>query len=45
MVAMTHIAIHEGLHGKVVDWMDKISGADYGAPTRRRKEEIHAVQP
>ncbi|MFC6192397.1 cupin domain-containing protein [Dyadobacter subterraneus] len=28
-VAMTHIAIHELLDGKVVDWMEKVGAADY----------------
>jgi len=26
---MTHIAIQENLNGKVVDWMEKVSDADY----------------
>lgn len=29
--AMTHIAIHEVSDGKVVDWLDPVSDADYGA--------------
>jgi len=29
--AMTHIAIQERLHGKVVDWMEKVSDEQYGA--------------
>jgi quercetin dioxygenase-like cupin family protein len=29
--AMTHIAIQESLDGKAVDWMEKVSDADYGA--------------
>ena len=28
-VAMTHIAIQEALDGKVVDWMEKVSDAEY----------------
>ena len=28
--AMTHIAIQEALDGKAVDWMEKVSDADYG---------------
>ena len=28
--AMTHIAIQEALDGKVVDWMDQVSEAQYG---------------
>lgn len=28
--AMTHIAIAEALDGKVVDWMEKVSDAEYG---------------
>ena len=27
--AMTHIAIHEGLDGKVVTWMEKVSDELY----------------
>jgi quercetin dioxygenase-like cupin family protein len=27
--AMTHIAIQEALNGKVVDWMEKVSGEQY----------------
>jgi hypothetical protein len=27
---MTHIAIQEGLGGKVVDWMEQVSEAQYG---------------
>jgi quercetin dioxygenase-like cupin family protein len=29
--AMTHIAIHEALDGKTVDWMEPVTDADYGA--------------
>jgi len=29
--AMTHIAIAEALDGKAVDWMEKVSDAQYGA--------------
>ena len=29
--AMTHIALQEVLNGKVVDWMDHVTDADYGA--------------
>ncbi|MCE0484237.1 MAG: hypothetical protein LV479_08375 [Methylacidiphilales bacterium] len=29
--AMTHIAIQEQLDGKVVDWMEKVSDAQYQA--------------
>jgi quercetin dioxygenase-like cupin family protein len=29
--AMTHIAIQEGLDGKVVEWMEKVSDEQYGA--------------
>jgi hypothetical protein len=28
--AMTHIAIQEALDGKVVDWMEQVSEAQYG---------------
>ena len=30
---MTHIAIHEALDGKVVDWMEHVSDQQYGAAT------------
>jgi hypothetical protein len=29
-MAMTHIAIHEALDGKTVDWLEQVSDADYG---------------
>ncbi len=32
--SMTHIAISEQLDGKTVDWMEKVSDAQYGAPLR-----------
>ena len=28
---MTHIAIQEALHGKVVDWMEQVTDAEYSA--------------
>ena len=28
-MAMTHIAIQEALDGKVVEWMEKVSDAEY----------------
>lgn len=28
--AMTHIAIHEALDGKTVEWMEKVSDEQYG---------------
>lgn len=32
--AMTHIAVHEALDGKTVDWMEHVSDADYtGSPS------------
>jgi quercetin dioxygenase-like cupin family protein len=30
--AMTHIAIHERLDGKTVEWMEHVSDEQYGAP-------------
>lgn len=30
-VAMTHIAIQEQLDGKMVDWLEKVTDAEYGA--------------
>jgi 4-carboxymuconolactone decarboxylase len=32
--SMTHIAITEQFDGKTVDWMEKVSDAQYGAPLR-----------
>lgn len=29
--AMTHIAIQEGLDGKTVEWLEKVSDEQYGA--------------
>jgi quercetin dioxygenase-like cupin family protein len=29
--AMTHIAVHETLDGKAVDWLEKVNDAQYGA--------------
>ena len=34
--AMAHIAIVEALDGKSVDWMEKVSDAQYGAAVRRQ---------
>jgi 4-carboxymuconolactone decarboxylase len=31
---MAHIAIVEALDGRAVDWMEKVSDAQYGAPVR-----------
>lgn len=31
LVAMTHIAIQESLDGRVVDWLEQVSDAEYGA--------------
>lgn len=32
--SMTHIAIHEALDGKVVEWMEKVSDDEYNASGR-----------
>jgi quercetin dioxygenase-like cupin family protein len=32
--AMTHIAIQEALNGKAVEWMEKVSDAEYGKESR-----------
>lgn len=34
--AMSHIAIAEALDGRVVDWMEKVTDEQYGAPVRPR---------
>jgi quercetin dioxygenase-like cupin family protein len=36
--AMTHIAIQEALHGKVVDWMEKVSEDQYRAASTAEQE-------
>lgn len=36
--AMTHIAIQEALDGKVVDWLDKVSDAEYQAAVSSLEE-------
>ena len=35
LVAMTHIAIQESLDGRVVDWLEQVSDAEYGATAVR----------
>lgn len=35
LVAMTHIAIQESLDGRVVDWLEQVSDAEYGAAPAR----------
>jgi len=32
--AMTHLAVAEKLGGKSVDWMEKVSGEEYAAPSK-----------
>jgi quercetin dioxygenase-like cupin family protein len=34
--AMTHIAIQEALDGKMVDWLEQVTDAQYGAPRAER---------
>ena len=40
--AMTHIAVTEQLNGKAVDWMEKVSDAQYGAPLRGKPSSTGA---
>jgi 4-carboxymuconolactone decarboxylase len=40
--SMTHIAIVEQLDGKSVDWMEKVSDAQYGAPLRGQTAAANA---
>jgi len=40
--SMTHIAITEQLDGKTVEWMEKVSDAQYGAPLR---DQAHVAGP
>ena len=34
--AMTHIAVHESLDGKAVDWMEKVTDEQYNGSSRAR---------
>uniref|UniRef100_Q023E8 Carboxymuconolactone decarboxylase n=1 Tax=Solibacter usitatus (strain Ellin6076) TaxID=234267 RepID=Q023E8_SOLUE len=43
--SMTHIAILEQLDGKSVDWMEKVSDAQYGAPLRGQSAVASAPRP
>jgi 4-carboxymuconolactone decarboxylase len=38
--AMTHIAIQEHLDGKVVEWLEKVSDAQNGAPVRAQESSV-----
>jgi 4-carboxymuconolactone decarboxylase len=38
--AMSHIAIAEQLDGKSVDWLEKVSDAQYGAPVRAQESSV-----
>lgn len=40
--SMTHIAILEQLNGKSVEWMEKVSDAQYGAPLRGQTAAANA---
>ena len=40
--SMAHIAISEALEGKAVDWMEKVSDAQYGAPLRAQGQATPA---
>jgi 4-carboxymuconolactone decarboxylase len=40
--SMTHIAITEQLDGKTVEWMEKVSEAQYGAPPRGQASSTDA---
>jgi len=35
---MTHIAIQEALNGKVIDWMEKVSDAQYNERTNKLED-------
>jgi quercetin dioxygenase-like cupin family protein len=37
--AMSHIAIQEALDGKVVEWMEKVTDEQYGAPAKAASEK------
>lgn len=40
--SMAHIAISEALDGKAVEWMEKVSDAQYGAPLRAQGQAVPA---
>ena len=42
---MAHIAISEALDGKSVDWMEKVSAAQYGEPVRAQGQATPTSQP
>ena len=42
---MAHIAIGEQLDGKSVDWMEKVTDAQYGAPVRGQAAAVAAANP
>ena len=39
---MAHIAISEALDGRAVEWMEKVSDAQYGAPLRAQGKAVPA---
>jgi 4-carboxymuconolactone decarboxylase len=41
--SVTHIAIVEQIDGKSVDWMEKVSDAQYGAPLRDQTVAVNAT--
>lgn len=43
--SMTHIAITERLDGKTVDWLEKVSDAQYNAPLRGQSASSAASRP
>lgn len=43
--AMTHIAVTEQLDGKTVEWMEKVSDAQYGAPLRGQASNAAGPRP
>ena len=43
--SMAHIAVSEALEGKAVDWMEKVTDAQYGAPPRAQGTATAAAGP
>jgi len=41
---MTHIAIHEQLNGKVVEWIEKVSDASSGTDELMSKRIFHRMR-
>ena len=43
--AITHIAVHEQLDGKPVEWMERVSDEQYGADRNARLNDLAGALP